>query len=306
MFFVAFTLIFTGLFFLWISRNRRYESSKSVAKAYDKWTQDQLLETLWGEHVHLGYYDAAPKQKDFRLAKVDFVHELVRWSGFDKLPKGARILDVGCGIGGSSRLLAEVYGFDVIGISISALQVKRASELTPKGLKCSFQRMDALSLDFDDDCFDGVWSVEVGPHIQDKQLYADELLRVLRPGGSLAVADWNSRDSKLIEPSLLERFIMRQLLDQWAHPEFASISGFSQNLTQSRFLKGFVETDDWTVSTLPSWIDSILEGFRRPLSVLRFGPIGVLKAFREIPTILLMHWAFANGLMQFGVFRIRE
>ena len=39
--------------------------------------------------------------------KVQFVHELVKWSGLDKLPKGSRILDVGCGIGGSSRILAE-------------------------------------------------------------------------------------------------------------------------------------------------------------------------------------------------------
>ena len=48
---------------------------------------------------------------DFRNSKVQFVHELVKWSGLDKLPKGSRILDVGCGIGRSSRFLAKDYGF---------------------------------------------------------------------------------------------------------------------------------------------------------------------------------------------------
>ena len=64
------------------------------------------------------------------------------------------------------------------------------------------------------------------------------------------------------------------------------------------------EIDDWTKSTLPSWIDSVLEGLRRPNVLLKLGPGAVIKGLREIPTIMLMHWAFANGLMQFGVFRI--
>ena len=88
------------------------------------------LERLWGEHIHLGFYPPN-KNIDFREAKVQFVHELVSWSGLDKLPRGSRVLDVGCGIGGSSRILANYYGFNVTGITISPAQVKRAIELTP-------------------------------------------------------------------------------------------------------------------------------------------------------------------------------
>ena len=101
---------------LWSRRNRAYHSSESVASAYDAWTDDRLLETLWGEHVHLGHYGDPPRRRDFRRAKADFVHELVHWSGLDRLPPGSRVLDVGCGIGGSARILARDYGFDVLGI----------------------------------------------------------------------------------------------------------------------------------------------------------------------------------------------
>ena len=290
---------------LWITKDRKYQSSISVSSAYDAWTNDQLLESLWGEHVHLGYYNDSLLKTDFRTAKVDFVHELVRWSGLDQLPPGSRILDVGCGIGGSSRILAREYGFDVVGITISSSQVRRANDLTPKTLLCRFELMDALDLKFDKSSFDGVWSVEAGPHMPNKQLYADEMLRVLRPGGVLAVADWNSRESNLERFNTLERLVMSQLLNQWAHPEFASIKGFRLNLLNSRFCGGSVETADWTKYTLPSWIDSILEGIRRPFVILNLGPLALLKGLREIPTILLMRWAFANRLMQFGVFRAR-
>ena len=144
-FFLLFLFLLAS-FILWRINTRKYISSDTVASAYDAWTQDKLLERLWGEHIHLGFYPSGHKNIDFRKAKVQFVHELVKWSGLDKLPKGSRILDVGCGIGGSSRILAKYYGFNVIGITISPAQVKRARELTPTGLNCNFQVKDALDL----------------------------------------------------------------------------------------------------------------------------------------------------------------
>ena len=146
-------VLLLGLFVIWKINSRKYISSFTVASAYDAWTQDKLLERLWGEHIHLGFYPLGKNNIDFRKAKVQFVHELVKWSGLDKLPKGSRILDVGCGIGGSSRILAKYYGFCVTGITISPAQVKRARELTPSGLSCNFQVMDALDLKFEDGSF---------------------------------------------------------------------------------------------------------------------------------------------------------
>ena len=289
----------------WLRKSRKYVSVNSVASSYDSWTNDRLLENLWGDHIHLGFYEKPRIKKDFRKAKVDFVHELVRWSGLDKLPKGSRILDVGCGIGGSSRILSNDYGFDVIGISISQEQIKRANELTTHSDFCRFEVMNALDLKFDKGSFDGVWSVEAGPHIFDKQTFADEMLRVLRPGGVLVIADWNQRDSIKNPFNFLEKFIMNQLLIQWTHPEFSSIEGFKKNLLNSPYCGGSVETSNWTKYTIQSWNESIYEGFRRPSSILKLGLRSLFKAFREIPTILMMRWSFSRGLMEFGVFKSR-
>ena len=300
---VIFFLI--SLIFSWLRKSRKYESIKSVASSYDSWTNDRLLENLWGEHIHLGFYEEPRLKKDFRKAKVDFVHELVQWSGLNQLPKGSRILDVGCGIGGSARILSSYYGYDVVGISISKEQIKRANELTTNKDSCRFEVMNALELDFEKGSFDGVWSVEAGPHISDKQKFADEMLRVLRPGGILAIADWNKKDSRMFNYSFLERFIMNQLLIQWTHPEFSSIEGFTNNLLNSPYCGSSVETSNWTEFTIQSWNESIYEGFRRPSSILKLGLRSLFKAFREIPTILMMRWSFSKGLMRFGVFKSR-
>jgi MPBQ/MSBQ methyltransferase len=296
-------LLFSSLI-LWRINTRKYTSSKNVASAYDSWTQDKLLERLWGEHIHLGFYPPN-KNIDFREAKVQFVHELVSWSGLDKLPRGSRVLDVGCGIGGSSRILANYYGFNVTGITISPAQVKRAKELTPNECKCNFKVMDALDLKFEEGSFDGVWSVEAGAHMNNKTKFADQMLRALRPGGYLALADWNSRDLQTQPPSMLEKIILKQLLEQWVHPKFMSIKDFSTILINNKNSSGQVISSNWNSFTNPSWFDSIFEGMRRPNAILSLGPGAIIKSMREIPTILLMDWAFKKGLMEFGVYKCR-
>jgi MPBQ/MSBQ methyltransferase len=301
---VAILLVCLGLG-LWYALPRRFVEVGSVAAAYDRWTNDQLLERLWGEHIHLGYYGLPRRRRDFRQAQVDFVEALAHWSGLDQLPPGSRLLDVGCGIGGSSRLLAQRYGFELLGVSISPGQISRAQALTDAPGPCRFAVMDALALDLPDASFDAVWTVECAPHIADKQRFANELLRVLKPGGLLVAADWNQRDDRQRPFNGLESWVLEQLRVQWAHPAFSSIASFSANLEASGQPLEQLRTGDWSRETLPSWGDSVLEGLRRPGAVLSLGPTALLKGLREVPTLLLMRWAFARGLMQFGLFRVQ-
>jgi MPBQ/MSBQ methyltransferase len=288
---------------LYVRVPRKYQSADSVANSYDDWTNDGILEFYWGEHIHLGHYGSPPRTKDFLKAKSDFVHEMVRWGGLDKLPAGTRVLDVGCGIGGSSRMLAREYGFAVTGVTLSPQQVRRAQELTSPEVNARFQVDDALALSFPDASFDVVWSVEAGPHMPDKALFARELMRVLKPGGILVVADWNQRDDRQVPLNGWEKPVMRQLLDQWSHPAFASIEEFSELLEATGLVAGDVTTADWTAETLPSWLDSIWQGIARPAGLVRFGVSGFIKSLREVPTILLMRLAFGTGLCRFGMFR---
>ncbi|BAB73820.1 methyltransferase domain-containing protein [Anabaena sp. FACHB-709] len=300
---VFFLTLLTAGIALYLITARRYQSSNSVANSYDQWTEDGILEFYWGEHIHLGHYGSPPQRKDFLVAKSDFVHEMVRWGGLDKLPPGTTLLDVGCGIGGSSRILARDYGFAVTGITISPQQVQRAQELTPQELNAQFLVDDAMALSFPDNSFDVVWSIEAGPHMPDKAIFAKELMRVLKPGGIMVLADWNQRDDRQKPLNFWEKPVMQQLLDQWSHPAFSSIEGFSELLAATGLVEGEVITADWTKQTLPSWLDSIWQGIVRPEGLVRFGLSGFIKSLREVPTLLLMRLAFGTGLCRFGMFR---
>ena len=97
---------------------------------------------------------------------------------------------------------------------------------------------------------------------------------------------------------------MQQLLDQWSHPAFSSIEGFSELLEATGFVEGEVTTADWTKETLPSWFDTIWQGIIKPQGWMRFGIRGFIKSVREVPTILLMRLAFGTGLCRFGMFKV--
>jgi SAM-dependent methyltransferase len=107
---------------------------------------------------------------------------------------GTYLLDLGCGIGGASRLLAAEFGCRVTGIDLTSEFVAVARELTARcGLadRIDYRAADALDLPFAEATFDHVWSQFVTMNIADKAGLAREVHRVLRPGGRFSCAELN-------------------------------------------------------------------------------------------------------------------
>ena len=304
--------------------SRKYFNATSVASAYDSWTADGILESYWGEHIHLGWYDEAfwfhatdsffsclikaifsssSSLYVFKSAKDSFTLKMAEFGGIFSNKSPQKVLDIGCGIGGSARKLATVLkSCHVTGISISPEQVKRATELTSSyGMNnASFDCQDAISMGkFADDSFDVVWLCESSEHIQDKKRLFTEAHRVLKPGGNLVMAAWCCRDGR--GRSISERSRLKFLEDEWSHPRFASVEEIERILTNDLKMDEVI-VEDWTTQTLPSWRHSILVGIWWPWPVIR-RPGLWMKTVREIFTISEMHSAFCEGLMRYGMFK---
>jgi ubiquinone/menaquinone biosynthesis C-methylase UbiE len=109
------------------------------------------------------------------------------------LSPGMRVLDVGCGIGGSARYIATACDCQVTGIDITGELIEVARELTRRcGLadRVAFQRASALDMPFEDAEFDHVWSHNVIMNIKDKVGLTREFARVLKPGGRYSCAEF--------------------------------------------------------------------------------------------------------------------
>jgi len=306
---VAASVATAGIKFVLDRPSRKYQDG-SVAKEYDAWTQDGILEYYWGEHIHLGYYNeeemkAGYKKKNFIQAKYDFVDEMMKLGGISaEADKTAKVLDVGCGVGGTSRYLAKQLGpeADVTGITLSPNQVKRATELAvEQGVpNAKFTVMNALGMDFPDNTFDVVWACESGEHMPDKKAYIDEMMRVLKPGGKFVMATWCQRDDREVPFSSKDERDLKFLYEEWTHPYFISIEAYEELINDTGVMNE-VTTADWNEQTVASWRHSVWVGVYDPRGFI-FKPHKYLKCVRDAYCLERMHRAFDRGLMEYGMF----
>lgn len=100
--------------------------------------------------------------------------------------KGAKVLDVGCGLGGPCRMLADEFDCNCTGIDLSAEYIRTATQLSKLvGLsdRTTFVQGNATDLPFEENTFDVVWTQHVQMNVPNKDKFYSEIFRVLKPGG---------------------------------------------------------------------------------------------------------------------------
>lgn len=116
-----------------------------------------------------------------------------------QLGPGSKGLDAGCGIGLQARLLADAVGLNgrITGIDIDSSQVAFAQDYAQRegyADRVSFCPGDVSRLPFADDTFDWVWSADcIGYPVAELAPLLQELIRVVKPGGSVNILAWSSQ-----------------------------------------------------------------------------------------------------------------
>lgn len=279
------------------SQERSDEDLKDgIAFFYDR--SSQLWEQTWGEHMHHGYYVPA-NRTDHVQAQIDLIDEVLKWAGAEKATK---MVDVGCGIGGSSRYIASKFGCSASGITLSPYQANRGNELArEQGLpgQCSFQVADALDMPFRSNTFDLVWSLESGEHMPDKPKFVGELFRVAAPGGRIIIVTWCHRDLQPGETSLTkkEERLLRKINRAYYLPRWCSVQDYV-NLLEANGGKD-IKREDWSYIIAPFW-KAVIRSSLNPKSIW-----GLIKAGfstqRGAYAMLLMLRGFNRGLIKFGL-----
>lgn len=159
------------------------------------YTQGQLFQRILTALKNAGINPEQVTRKE--LAGVDEFH--VRGQEVSRelaaalmLQPGTRVLDVGCGLGGPSRMLADEYGCMVTGIDLTAAYVEtaaRLSELTGLNNRTKFIHGNALQLPFPPGSFEVVWTQHVQMNIAEKEQFYTGIARVLQPGGRFVYYD---------------------------------------------------------------------------------------------------------------------
>ncbi len=306
---------------------------QQIQELYD--ASSGLWEQVWGEHMHHGYYGLDGNlKKERRQAQIDLIEELLDWAGVPTagaLSEPYRILDVGCGIGGSTLYLTEKFGsiaqnnlksddgvdrdfsrssepnqtgdrVTATGITLSPVQANRAKERAKiAGLESNvnFLVADALNMPFPDESFDLVWSLESGEHMPDKIQFLQECCRVLKPGGTLILATWCHRPLGETAGELTdaERKELAEIYRVYALPYVISLPEYEE-IVRSLPLTS-IRSADWSKAVAPFW-DVVIDSALTPSAIWGLLTSG-WTTIQAALALGLMSRGYESGLIRFGL-----
>jgi tocopherol O-methyltransferase len=311
---------------------------QQIQQFYD--ASSGLWEQVWGEHMHHGYYGPDGNlKKERRQAQIDLIEELLDWAGVrsqKELSESYRILDVGCGIGGSTLYLTEKFGsisannlgldgevdrdfsrsrepnqigdrITATGITLSPVQANRATErakIAGMESNVNFLVADALNMPFPDESFDLVWSLESGEHMPDKIKFLRECCRVLKPGGTLILATWCHRPVGETAGELTdeERRELADIYRVYALPYVISLPEY-ETITRSLPFTS-IRTADWSKAVAPFW-DVVIDSALNPSAIWGLLTSG-WTTIQAALSLSLMSRGYKSGLIRFGLICARK
>jgi tocopherol O-methyltransferase len=262
---------------------------EAIARHYDRLSF--LYRTFWGDHIHHGYWDSSQTQNEAQIALIE------KLATRAEIRPGAQVLDVGCGLGGSSIWLARELECPVLGLTISPVQLemarKRAAE---EGVsdRVRFELEDANAFEYVES-FDAIWVIECSEHLFDKRGFIRRAAAALRPGGVLAVCAWLRSDCL---ESAEHRDMVNRVCAGMLCPSLASKSEYCAWMREAGLRMR--TADDITRSVSRTW-DVCLKIARTPvvrriLNTAESDTLEFVKSFADIAQ------AYDEGAMSYGMF----
>jgi tocopherol O-methyltransferase len=273
-----------------------HTTAASVALHYDE--LDVFYREVWGEHVHHGLWLGGTESCE--RAVVQLI-ELV--AARAHIREGDAVCDVGCGYGGTARLLAKELGAVVTGISITPRQIEYAQR-HPESRNPSYRLADWLTNDFPPGTFDAVIAIESTEHMGDKQRAFAEMARVLRPAGRLVVCAWLAHENAT--PWQI-RHLLGPICSEGRLPGMGTETEYRELIRRAGFtIDGFEDLSARVHRTWPICIWRVLVGCLRRPDWRRF-LVNESNANRVFALTMFRIWlAYATGAMRYGLFAARR
>lgn len=236
-----------------ISSNGKGESLGDIIRYYDQTVLDYRVLWLNGTNraIHFGYHDPADLSHAQALLRLN-----EKLAELGEISSGDRVLDAGCGVGGSSFWMAEQRGARVTGITPVQSQVDKARRLSARRRLdhvVAFERADYRQTPFADESFEVVWACESVCHAPQKYDFYREAFRLLRPGGRLVMAEYLRRQRPLAGEG---EDTLRRWLSGWAIEDIDTPEEHVHHLQRAGFSR-------WELRDVTTYVEPSLRRLHR-------------------------------------------
>ncbi|NBX29018.1 methyltransferase domain-containing protein [bacterium] len=271
-------------------------ATPAIRSHYDLATPFYRL--VWGPHIHHGLWSDDDAARDVpvmspRAAQEQLTDTLAARAG---IVRGDDVLDVGCGMGGSSIRLAKQLGCRVTGITLSGVQRRWAAwSARFQGVadRVTFRQADAEAVEFPQERFDVIWSIECTEHLFDKPAFFRRAAGWLEPGGRIALCIWLAGPDA---ETPAKRRQVEAVCENFLCPSLGSFADYTRWLTDAGLVVAHEE--DWTSRVARTWelCDQRVRRLGLPW-LARFIDVRQAAFLDNFKTLLD---AYRSGAMQYG------
>ena len=268
---------------------------KHVAEHYDDLNRWYL--EIWGEHVHHGLWETGSENAE--LATLKLTHKLIEATG---IKAGDAVVDIGCGYGGTARILANGIGAKVTAFTLSKAHYDYAMEKSGGKGNPEFRLLNWFDNGLPSGSQDVAISIESSEHMEDKAAFFHEVARVLKPGGRFGVYAWLAKPN----PSLREiEWLLEPICREGRLPGMGNEDDYRELMTQAGLAE--VAYEDLSVKVKKTWpiiVGRMIKRLFTDREARRFLRSGPNREFAR--TVLRIWLAYNTGSMRYGLFTCRK
>lgn len=265
-----------------------------------------LYAEYWNDFFHFALF-----QDEHESWESAFANTHKKYLEALRIRDARHVLDLACGRGGFTNLLAENTAGEVLGIDISRSQLSHTDRFKRANLR--FKRHDIMKVDELGQMFDAVVCMDAECYLPDKRVAVKKISRVMEPGARLLLLGWCKQSG--LNP-LQEEIVLHPFMRYWAIPSLETPDNYRKYFEQSDFK--LIECTDLNDQVKRNWefgYESALRGVKTlshkdiPRLIwkhMTLGSEGVRLIKEQFPAAIYIKVGYDTGFLRYVYFLVEK